>query len=119
MHHYLSHLLVGQKWLQQNSDKDAAEERTNKKQCDATEQDSDNNDNSRNITKQQTTATLPWQTDSAFIQWLQMRQSDIGTPKADLIDIVEGVYLKRFYMYKLRFATRAHVTGWVPQFIVL
>jgi hypothetical protein len=107
------------KWLQQSSDKNDAEEQTSDKQCDVTEQDGNNNDNRKNTTKQQTAATLPWQTDSNFIKWLQMRQSDIGTPKVDLIDIVEGVYSNKFYMYKLRFATRAHVTGWVPQFIVL
>jgi hypothetical protein len=93
--------------------------RLSDKQCDVTKQDGNNNDNRKNTTKQQTTATLPWQPDSNFIKWLQIRQSDIGTPKVALIDIVEGVYLNKFYMYKLRFATRAHVNGWVPQFIVL
>ena len=42
-----------------------------------------------------------------------------GTPKADLIAITEAVPVGKHNMYKLRFAGRKEITGWVPQFVVL
>jgi Integrase zinc binding domain len=59
------------------------------------------------------------QPDEQFLLWLQARQSELGTPKADLIAITDAMPVGKHNMYKPRFAGRKEITGWVPQFVVL
>jgi hypothetical protein len=58
------------------------------------------------------------QPDEKFLVWLRDRQSELGTPNADLIAITESVPMGKHNMYKLKFAGRTDITGWVPEFVV-
>jgi hypothetical protein len=58
------------------------------------------------------------QPDEEFSVWLRDRQSDLGTPKADLIASTESVPMGKHNMYKLKFEGRTDITGWVPEFVV-
>jgi hypothetical protein len=58
------------------------------------------------------------QPDEEFLVWLRDRQSELGTPKADLIAITKSVPMGKHNMYQLKFAGRTDITGWVPEFMV-